>query len=183
MTAIPVPWNGLAVPEASGVSGRDPVGRLRGPYQLAADLPAFVIRRVEVYVGPPGLQIGDLPVGQRCRPLDRARYAAAERHQDAGIGSGSGGTVDMAGCRGQPGIGYRPIQRLGGGVQRRCCGALGRRGDRRLLAGTAEIGLEVDLLGPRDPATQERRDNTQNQRRSMAHLLPPVTRYPATETS
>jgi len=93
MTAIPVPWNGLAVPEASGVSGRDPVGRLRGPYQLAADLPAFVIRRVEVYVGPPGLQIGDLPVGQRCRPLDRARYAAAERHQDAGIGSGSGGTV------------------------------------------------------------------------------------------
>jgi len=103
MTAVPAPWNGIAIPKPS--RGRVRLCRLLPPDELAADLAAFVVRRVKVDVRSPGLEIGDLSVGQRCRTLDRVRkWGIAQRHEDTGICCRSGWTVDMASCWGQPGI-------------------------------------------------------------------------------
>src|SRR6202035_3535654 len=103
---------------------------------------------MEVYIRPPGLEIGNLRIGQRCRTLDRARQSAAEWHEDAGIRSRGSRTVDMSGRRrtAEPRISYRPTQRLAGSVQRRRGGAFACTGDRWDFASTAEIRLEVDLL-------------------------------------
>src|SRR6516164_6043642 len=158
MTAIPAPWNGITIPEPRAISGPEiRVCRLLRPHELAADLPAFVVRRVEVYVRPPGLEIGDLCIGERRRPFDRACRTAAERHEDTCIRPSGGGTVDMTGRRGtaESRIGDRPGQRLRGSVQPRRRGALARSVDRRDLAGAAEIRLEVDLGGLRPSPSQE----------------------------
>src|SRR5271156_1545350 len=128
---------------------------------------------MEVYVRPPGLEIGDLRISQRRRTLDRARQITAEWHEDTGIHSRSSRTVDMARRWGKPRIGDGPAQRLAGSVERRRGAALACAGDRWDLAGAAEICLEVDLLGPCCTAEQECSDDSRDQPWRLTHALLP----------
>src|SRR5204862_2942393 len=81
---------------------------------LAADFAARIGCGVDVDIVLAGGEIGGLCVGQRGAALDRARSGIGNRHRDAAVLAGFGGSMEMrgGGGTGEAGIGHLPAQLL-----------------------------------------------------------------------
>src|SRR5580704_13981180 len=87
-------------------------------HDLAAQLAAFVLVRVDVVIPFAGSEFGGLGIGESRLALLRTVEASGQGNDDAGIHTGIGGTMEMGhdGRAAQSRIGRCPVESLGVGV-------------------------------------------------------------------